>query len=381
MRPFYLSLSTYAHRFSSPPTQRVIILLHIKWLSIGRSTKSYADKLQTHGDLLLLVLSQRERVMGGRHLRLSPSKLNKLLFQLLPCLLQLPLLLRVVLLQLVELGLQLLLVLLQLGLLLLHALHEHLPHLVLLLLQLGQMVRPLRLERLLEGHRLVVTVHIGESHLFQSLLPVQFVVAGVRLLAHVLHVRADQHLAEFHKVTVRLVLHLDSAPGVLTRPDGLIPDANHVRAANHCEWNVRIHGGVHFGDGLVIGWELIDLHSIGSQFLVDLRLELLQFGLGDSVRLSDDRNDVHLRVQLLHADQVDGLETVTGGADEVQTDMDATVVERAQRTLDLQLLLQERLELTVNGVDHRLEGVVLVDLVAVAHGVADGQLEGMRVIR
>lgn len=40
-------------------------------------------------------------------------------------------------------------------------------------------------------------------------------------------------------------------------------------------------------------------------------LELLQFCLGDGVGLRDDGNDVHFRVQLLHANQVDGLEPVT----------------------------------------------------------------------
>lgn len=55
--------------------------------------------------------------------------------------------------------------------------------------------------------------------------------------------------------------------------------------------------------------------------------------------------------------------------------MRAAVVVGVEGALDLQLLLQESLELGVNVVHHRLEAVVLVDLVAVADGVADRQLE------
>jgi len=115
--------------------------------------------------------------------------------------------------------------------------------------------------------------------------------------------------------------------------------------------------------------------SIGIQLLDDLRLESLQLNLGNGVRLGDHRNDVHLAVQLLHAHQIQRLESVPGGADEVQADVDAAVVARHQRSLDLQLLLQIVLELGVDVVDHRFERVVLVDLVAIAHCVTDGQLE------
>lgn len=60
---------------------------------------------------------------------------------------------------------------------------------------------------------------------------------------------------------------------------------------------------------------------------------------------------------------------------EVQANVNATVMARRQRSLDLQLLLQVRLELCVDIVDDRLERIVLVDLIAIADGVADRQLE------
>lgn len=104
-------------------------------------------------------------------------------------------------------------------------------------------------------------------------------------------------------------------------------------------------------------------------------LETRQLRFGDGVRLGDDRNDVDFRVELLHAHQIERLQPVPGRADEVQTDVDAAVVARRQRPIDLQLLLQVGLELGVDVVDDRLERVVFVDLVAVADCVAYGQLE------
>lgn len=54
---------------------------------------------------------------------------------------------------------------------------------------------------------LIIAVDIGESHLFQALLTVQLVVSGVSLLAHILHVCANEHFAELHKIAVILIFH------------------------------------------------------------------------------------------------------------------------------------------------------------------------------
>lgn len=63
-----------------------------------------------------------------------------------------------------------------------------------------------------------------------------------------------------------------------------------------------------------------------------------------------------------------------GGADEVKTNVDAAVVVRRQRAFDLQFFLKISFKLRVEMVDDGLEGIVLVDLVAIADGVADCQL-------
>ena len=61
--------------------------------------------------------------------------------------------------------------------------------------------------------------------------------------------------------------------------------------------------------------------------------------------------------------------------DEVEADVDPGVVVLGDVAPDLELLLEIRLELGVDVVDDRLEAVLLVDLVAVADRVAEGELE------
>lgn len=48
---------------------------------------------------------------------------------------------------------------------------------------------------------------VFESHFLQLAASVQLVVASVSLLSQILHVHADQHLPQFHKVTVVFILH------------------------------------------------------------------------------------------------------------------------------------------------------------------------------
>ena len=132
---------------------------------------------------------------------------------------------------------------------------------------------------------------------------------------------------------------------------------------------------VYFSHRLVFCGKLIDGHTVRLQLRHNLPLEPAQLGLVDRVRLANHRDDVHLLVQLLHADQVDRLESVAGGTDKVEADMDAAVVIHGQSPLDPELLLQVGLELAVNVVDDGAEAVLLVDLVAVADGVDERKLE------
>lgn len=55
--------------------------------------------------------------------------------------------------------------------------------------------------------RLAVWICVFEAHLLQLAASVQLIVASVGLLPQILHVDSDQHLSEFYKVAVTLVLN------------------------------------------------------------------------------------------------------------------------------------------------------------------------------
>ena len=84
---------------------------------------------------------------------------------------------------------------------------------------------------------------------------------------------------------------------------------------------------------------------------------------------------LYLLIQFLHADQVNTLETVTIGSDEVETDMDPGVSGGRQVPLDLELLLEPSLKLAVNIVHYGLETVLFVDLITISHCVHQSQLQ------
>lgn len=56
----------------------------------------------------------------------------------------------------------------------------------------------------------------------------------------------------------------------------------------------HVHGAVDLGDGLVVGGELIDLHSVAHQLTHDLNLKLVQLALRDGVRFGDNWDYIHL---------------------------------------------------------------------------------------
>ncbi len=156
-----------------------------------------------------------------------------------------------------------------------------------------------------DGHFLLRII----TDLFQTHLPVHFVVDGMRLLTQILHVGLNEHFLQLHKVAMGLVLDLDDTPRVLAPADGLVADLDELVAAHDGEREEGVHRGVRLGAGLVVGRELVDAHAVRLQLGHDAEFELGQLALGDVVRLCDYRDDVHLRLQLLHAHQVDRLQS------------------------------------------------------------------------
>lgn len=103
------------------------------------------------------------------------------------------------------------------------------------------------------------------------------------------------------------------------------------------------------------------------------RLELGQVRRAQRIGLGDHRDKVHARAQTLHDFDVEGLERVAGGADEVQagvhTEIDLVLA------AGLLLLKHVGLMLVVEELDDGHPRVAVVDIVAKAGRVDDGQAD------
>lgn len=85
----------------------------------------------------------------------------------------------------------------------------------------------------------------------------------------------------------------------------------------------------------------------------------------------------YLAVQLLHCHQVQGLEGVPSGGDEVQADVDPCVMIVEQRTADFQLLLQVIFKLRINVLNYR-PVTKTIPLATQRLEIKITQLEGLR---
>jgi hypothetical protein len=103
------------------------------------------------------------------------------------------------------------------------------------------------------------------------------------------------------------------------------------------------------------------------------RLELGQVGRAEGIGLGNDWNEVDARAQALHDLNVERLEGVAGGADEVQAGVHAEV----DLVLAARLLLLEhvRLVLVVEELDDGHPRVAVVDVVAKARSVDDSEAD------
>lgn len=104
-----------------------------------------------------------------------------------------------------------------------------------------------------------------------------------------------------------------------------------------------------------------------------LRLELGQIGGAEGVGLSDNRNEVDTSAKTLHDLNVERLQSVASGADEVQASVDTEV--DLLSTLGLLLLKHVRLMLVVQELDDGLPRVAVVDVVTEARGVNDSEAD------
>lgn len=168
---------------------------------------------------------------------------------------------------------------------------------------------------------------------------------------------------------------LYGAPWILACTHRFIAHSNEIGAADNGKRHMAIHRCVHLRHGFIVGGKLIDVHPIRWQLLDNFRFEALQFGLRNGVGLCNDRYDIDFGVQFFHAHQIQWFQTMAGGTNEIQANMDATIVAARQRTLNFQFLLQIRFKLWIDVVNDGLEWIILVDLIAVADRIANGQFQ------
>jgi hypothetical protein len=226
-------------------------------------------------------------------------------------------------------------------------------------------------------------------HLLRAVCLVVVLLGGVD---EVQHVGADENGAELLEVAMLLVLNLGNTPGVLAALDGAaVVGLNVLLGANNGERHgVDESAGVLHGGGIVVleRWG-VDLDALGVDDLAHLipvsigssfggratyaLLELEQVCWAQGVGLGNDGDQVDAGAELLHDLDVEGLQGVASGADEVQAGVDTEV----DLVCAARLLLLEHvgLVLVVEELDDGLPRVAVVDVVAEARGVDDGEAD------
>lgn len=274
-------------------------------------------------------------------------------------------------------------------------------------------------------------VVLGDAHAEELVAPVVFVEHLVRVLLELLHVGPDEHLPELDKVAVLLVVDLDGAPGVLSAAD-LAPVGRldlSVRPYNRKRDLALPIGGVfsrtatgsRLGTGtdhdllvfrnrllvlFVVPRRLVDLDLVKGDVrqnlprqvsdahvraheATDPLLEGFDLFVGHRVGLCDDGDQVDFGVQSAQKLDVDRLEAgatqsvqragsrvaadarVAGRFDKVDAGVDAVVGQLL--AVDPVLGLEVRVEPGLDVVEDGLPALRVVDKVAVARRVDDGE--------
>lgn len=107
--------------------------------------------------------------------------------------------------------------------------------------------------------------------------------------------------------------------------------------------------------------------------ITHLRLELGKIRRAESIGLSDDRNQVDARAQLLHDFDVERLQGVASGSDEVQAGVHTEI--NLVVTARLLLLKHIGFMLVVQELDDGLPRVAVVNVVAKSGSINNGQAD------
>ena len=210
------------------------------------------------------------------------------------------------------------------------------------------------------------------------------------------HVGADKNRAQLLEVTVVLVLDFRNTPSILaTLDDPVVVGLDVLLGSNHGVRHGRHQAACVVGGMLVILFNRwgVDLDSLGFDNSLDLLTNGLvcchhtliqqkkkmpysllvsdQVGGAKGIGLGDDGDEVNARTQPLHNFNIERLQGVSGGSDEVQASVNAHV--NLVRTTGLLFLQHVRLMLVVEEFDDGLPRVAVVDVVSETGGINDRQ--------
>ena len=126
---------------------------------------------------------------------------------------------------------------------------------------------------------------------------------------------------------------------------------------------------------------LVGIHAdvVESKLLLDPILEQLPLLQSQTIRLCNNGHHIHRLAQLFEHDDIDRLQRVAGGGDEVETAVDAGVLDVAL-TLSCELLAEVGGVLVFDVLDDGIPAAVVVHEVAVARGVDDVQSQAHAVL-
>jgi hypothetical protein len=127
--------------------------------------------------------------------------------------------------------------------------------------------------------------------------------------------------------------------------------------------------------GLVVGLDrgLVNTDSLCGDDLPNALLENEEVVLGEGVGFSNNRDEIDTRAETLHDLDVERLQSVSGGPNEVQATMDPEV--GLLPTLGLLFLSHIGLVLVIDEIDDWGPRVTVVDIVAESWGVNDAELD------
>jgi len=185
-------------------------------------------------------------------------------------------------------------------------------------------------------------------------------------------VGANENGPELLEVAVLLVLHLGDTPAVLATLDSpAIRSGDVLLAANDGEGHGLDERACVLKTGVVVLLERrgVDLDVLGLDNGANPLLELCEVVRCEGVSLGDDGDQVDASTELLHDFNVQRLEAVTGGANEVQAGVHTEI--NLLGSARLLLLKHVALMLVVEELDDRLPRVAVVHVVAETRSVND----------